>query len=83
MDYITIIVAIVSGILGIGAVSLFITSHIKSFAKYVMIAKDATETLSDVANSLKPDADGKVSITQEEVAEIQLDVEKFKADLKA
>lgn len=77
MDYTTIAVAVISGALGIGAVAAFMAKYMPSVAKWAMIAKDATETLADVANSLKDGA-----LTADEVAKLKADVAQFQADLK-
>ena len=77
-DLTTIITAVVSGVLGIGAVSVFLGKYMPTVSKYAMIAKDAVETLSDAADALK---DGK--LTADEITKLQADIAKFKADLKA
>jgi hypothetical protein len=78
MDYTTIAAAIVSGVLGIGAVATFMTKYMPIVTKWAMIAKDAVETLSDVADALKDGA-----LSADEITKLKADVAKFMADLKA
>ena len=78
MDLTAIVAAIVSGILGIGAVAVFMQKYMPAVAKWAMVAKDAIETLSDLADALK---DG--TLTAEEIAKLKADVAAFQAALKA
>lgn len=78
LDLTAIIAAVAGGILSIGAVAVFMGKYMPTVIKYATLAKDAIETLSDVAAALK---DGK--LTAEEIAEIQKDIADFKAQLKA
>lgn len=84
MDYTAIATAVVSGVLGIGAVAVWLGKVVPKVAKYAGIAKDAVETLSDLADALKPDpATGKVELTPEEIAKLNADIAAFKLALKA
>jgi hypothetical protein len=58
MDYSTIALSIVGGLLGIGGIGVSISGFLTKYTKYVMLAKDAVETLADAANALK---DGQLS----------------------
>ena len=78
MDYTAIGAAIVSGVLGIGAVATFMAKYMPKVIKYATIAKDAVETLSDVADALK---DGVLSA--DEITKLKADVAAFQASLKA
>lgn len=77
MDYTAVAMAVISALLSIGVVSVFLAKYMPQVLKYAMIAKDATETLADVAAALK---DG--NLTQAEIDEIKADVIKFQADLR-
>jgi hypothetical protein len=76
MDWTTLAVSIVSGILGIGAVATFMAKYMPAVSKWVTIAKDAVETLSDVSASL-----AKGPLTSAEITQLQADVTQFRADL--
>lgn len=76
MDYTAIASAIISGVLGIGAVAAFMAKYMPAVSKYAMIAKDAVETLSDITDALKDGA-----LTADEIAKVKVDVAQFKADL--
>lgn len=76
MDYTTIAVSIVSGVLSIGAVAAFMAKYMPAITKWAMVAKDAVETLADVSAAL-----AKGPITADELAKLQADVTKFKIDL--
>lgn len=76
MDWTTLAVSIVSGILGIGAVAAFMAKYMPTVSRWVTIAKDAVETLSDVSSSL-----AKGPLTSAEITQLQADVTQFKADL--
>lgn len=78
IDYTAIGASIATGILSIGAVSVFVTRYMPKVTKYAMIAKDAVETLADVSEALKDGA-----LTPDEIKKVEDDVAKFKADLKA
>lgn len=78
MDYTAIGTAIVSGVLGIGAVGAFMAKYMPMVTKWAMIAKDAVETLSDVSDALK---DG--NLTVEEVNKLKEDIVKLKIDLNS
>lgn len=78
MDWTAIAAAIVSGIMGIGAVAAFLTKYMPLVIKWAVIAKDAVETLTDVADALKDGA-----LSAEEVAKLKEDVAHFQSLLKA
>lgn len=78
MDWTALATSIVSGILGIGAVAAFMAKYMPAVTKWATVAKDAVETLSDVADALK---DGKLS--DDEIAKLKADVAAFQAALKA
>jgi NAD(P)-dependent dehydrogenase (short-subunit alcohol dehydrogenase family) len=65
MDWTAIATTIVGAILGIGGVGLAVSSFLGKYSKYVMLAKDAVETLADVVSALK---DG--TLSADEVAKI-------------
>jgi hypothetical protein len=77
MDYTAIVTAIISGVLGIGAVAAFMAKYMPAVAKWAMVAKDATETLSDLADALKDGA-----LTADEIAKLKADVIAFQAAIK-
>lgn len=78
VDITAIAAAIVSGIIGIGAVSVFLKKYMPAVAKWAMVAKDAVETLADLADALK---DG--TLTADEIAKLKADVADFQLKLKA
>lgn len=77
MDISTVAVPIISGILGIGSVSIFVAKYVTKIAKYVRIAHSAIRLADDAIECLK---DGHVDAA--EVARITSDVVKLKNDLK-
>ncbi len=81
MDWTAIVASLVSGVVAIGAVSLFLTKYMPKITKYAMLAKDAVETVNDIALALSPDADGKVELTSDEIAKIKIDAIQFQKDL--
>lgn len=81
MDYTAIGASIITGLASIGAVAVFLKNFMPKFTKWVALAKDAVETISDISNALLPDSNGKVELTQEEITKITMDAAKFKADL--
>lgn len=78
MDYTAIMTAIISGVLGIGAVAAFMSKYMPAVSKWAMVAKDAVETLSDVAEALKDGA-----LSADEIAKLKADITTFKAQLDA
>lgn len=78
MDYTAIVVAIVTGITSIGAVAAFMAKYMPSVSKWTMVAKDAVETLADVADALK---DG--SLSADEIIRLKADIANFKTQLSA
>ncbi len=83
MDYTAIGSAIISGIISIGAITLFLKNNMPGITKWVALAKDAVETLDDISEALSPDKDGKVELTPEEIEKIKKDVVNFKVALAA
>lgn len=81
MDYQAIIAAIVTGILGIGAVSVWIIKVMPKISGWITLAKDAVETINDVSLALNPDVNGKIELTTEEINKIKADALLFKAQL--
>lgn len=77
MDWTTIITSIIIAISSIGAVVAFNSKNMPSIAKWITLAKDAVETLSDLSSSL-----AKGALTSAEIAQLQTDVTQFQADLK-
>ncbi len=73
MDLTAIITAVVTGLCSIGAITVFLKKYMPAVAKWAMIAKDAVETLSDLADALK---DGVLSV--DEMKKLQDDVTHFK-----
>lgn len=78
MDFTAIGASIVTGILSISAVGLAVSKFATKSSKYIMIAKDAVETLSDIADALK---DGQLSA--DEITKLKTDVASFQASLKS
>ena len=78
MDWTTIVTSLVGAVLGIAGIGLAVGKFATKYTKYVMLAKDAVETLTDAANALK---DGSLSV--EELAKLKADIAQFQADLKA
>jgi hypothetical protein len=78
MDWTAIVSVIVTGIIGIGAVSVFLKKYMPAVAKWAMIAKDATETLADLADALKDGA-----LTSAEIEKLKADIVHFQSLLKA
>lgn len=76
MDWTAIVISIITGVLSIGAVLAWNVKNMPSISKWVTIAKDAVETLSDLSTSLS-----KGALTSDEIAKLQSDVVQFKADL--
>lgn len=82
MDYTAIGTAIVSGLLSIGAVSLWLSKSMPKISGWTVLAKDAVETITDISLALSPDpVTGKVELTAEEIAKINADVVAFRAQL--
>jgi hypothetical protein len=77
MDLSQIIAPVVTSVVGIGAVSAFLTKYIPKIIKYAMIAKDAISILDDALEALEDGA-----LTPNEIDKIKLDVAKLKDDLK-
>lgn len=82
IDWTAISMALISGLLSVGAIGVFLARYMPMVIKYATLAKDAVETLNDIAAALKPDANGKVELTPQEIDEIKADAEKFQIDLK-
>ena len=78
MDWTAIATYAVSAVLSIGAVSAFLGKYMTPVAKWAMVAKDAVETLADLAEALK---DGQ--LTADEITKLKTDVALFQAALKA
>ena len=78
MDWTAIATAVISGVLSIGAVSLFLKNNMGKVAKYAMVAKDAVETLADLADSLKDGA-----LSADEISKLKLDIALFQKDLQS
>lgn len=78
MDWTAIIGMAFTGLLSIGAVALFLRNNMPKVEPWVALSKDAVETLADVSKALEPDADGKITLTPEEIAKLNTDVEIFK-----
>lgn len=83
MDYQAIAVAIVSGVLGIGGVSVFLGKFIPKIVGWVALAKDAVETINDISQALNPDTNGKIELTSDEIKKINDDAVAFKSKLSA
>ena len=78
MDWTAIAAYAISAIASIGVVSTFLAKNMGPVAKWAMVAKDATETLADLADALK---DG--SLSADEITKLKADVASFQAQLKA
>lgn len=81
-DWQTIVTGIGGAILGIGAVSTFFAKYLPVVQKYIGMANDALNLVESVLNSVSQDADGKITITQEELAKIQVAAIKLRDDFK-
>lgn len=79
-DIQTIITGIGGAILGIGAVSTFLGRYLPTAKKYIGIAGDSLDLVDSVLDSVEKDADGKITITAEELERIQKAALKLKAD---
>jgi hypothetical protein len=75
MDVSTIVVPVVSAVLGIGTVSAFVAKYVTKVVKYARVATDAIKLLDDAVECLQ---DGKVD--QDEVNRIIDDIKKVKED---
>lgn len=69
-------------ILSIGAVTIFIKKYIGKAKKVIAIATEALNIVNDTIIAVEPDADGKITVTAQEVADITEHVKKFKEALK-
>lgn len=78
MDWTAIATSLAGAILGIGGIGLVVSKFMTKYTKYAMLAKDAVETLTDVALALK---DG--TLSADEIAELKADIAKFQVDLRA
>lgn len=76
MDWTTIVITLVSALLGIGGIAAFAAKYGPNVSKWATLAKDATETIADIAASL-----AKGPLTAAEISQIQADAAQFKADL--
>ncbi len=82
MDYTAIGAALITGLLSIASIALFLKNNMPGVIKWVVLAKDAVETLNDISVALNPDpTTGIVELTTEEVTKIKSDAAKFKTDL--
>lgn len=77
MDWTAIGTGVVSGVLGIGAVSLFLSKTLPKILKYVNVANDALKLAKDAITALEDK-----SVTPEEIVLLKADYEQIKADLK-
>ena len=77
MNWTAIATSLISGVLGISAVAAFMAKYMPTVTKWVTIAKDAVETLTDVSASLAAGP-----LTAAEITKLQADVAQFQADLK-
>lgn len=76
MDWTTIGVSILTGVLSISAVAVFMTKYMPTVTKWATLAKDAVETLADLSADL-----AKGTLTADEIAQLEKDVATFKTDL--
>lgn len=81
-DWQTIATGIGGAILGIGAVSTFLGKYLPVVQKYIGMANDALNLVERVLNSVEKDADGKITITQDELNNIQVAAVKLRDDFK-
>lgn len=77
MDWTTLVASIITGILSIGAVAVFMAKYMPAVTKWATIAKDAVETLSDVADALKD-----ANLSADELAKLKQDIANFQATIK-
>lgn len=76
MNWETIAVSIAGAILSIGAVSAFCIKYMGNATKWIVLAKDAVETLSDLSGDL-----AKGTLTADQITKLQSDITQFKQDL--
>lgn len=81
MDYQAIITAIITGIVGIGGISIWLGKVMPKLSAWIALAKDAVETINDISQALIPDSTGKVELTSDEIAKINADAISFKTQL--
>lgn len=79
-DWVTIATAVLSFVGGIGAVAAFAGKWLPVTQKYMGIAQDILIVTNTFLAAAKPDVDGKVTFTTEEMASIKAAVEKLTAD---
>ncbi|MFA5100359.1 MAG: hypothetical protein WC547_05715 [Candidatus Omnitrophota bacterium] len=79
MDWGTIGMAILSTLGGIAAVAKVVGGFVTKAMKYEHVAKDSMKLIDDTFNAAKPDPDGKITFTKEEVDQIIIDVNEVKA----
>lgn len=72
-----------TAIAGLGVVTAFIIKFLPKAEKGVSVAADSLETLKDILAAAKPDADGVIRFTKEEIDEIVVHINAIKADIKA
>lgn len=77
MDITTIITAVTSAVIGIGAVSAFLKRTIPHVIHYVTLSKDSIALLDEVLESLEDGA-----LSADEIDKIKEQVEQLRADLK-
>lgn len=83
MDINSIIAAVVGIALGLGGVAAFLAKWMPKVSGWIALAKDGVETINDISVALQPDINGKVELTAEEIAKINVDAIAFKAKLNS
>lgn len=82
----SMILTVMGFVLSIGTVGVVVGKYAAKAAKLTRLAKEAIELTDDFTTALKPDADGKVTVTAEEVTQLNKDLIELKlawAELKA
>lgn len=76
MNWESIVVTVGGALLSIGAVSAFCIKYMGNATKWIVIAKDAVETLTDISSDLS-----KGALTADQITKIEADVAQFRQDL--
>ena len=73
---------IATAFLSASGVAVILKKYGPKIFKGITVAHDALDLLDDLVIAAKPEADGSVVITADEIKHITLEIEKLKADLK-
>jgi len=80
MSWEGIVAIIVSAAGSIAWIANTVSKWVSKAAKYEAVAKDGISLIDDVLLALAPDPDGKITLTTEEVAKLEKDVNQLKVD---